>query len=508
MKKKFTFGLVKDKNMVDIINSYDIGNGHSGIEYLYVQFHRQCAIFVKEEIEYCLMNYAKDYILEFGRYRGKTIEDIEKMDSTYVSDYLAKAKNPFIKWLVEYYLIFKKKRFYMINKKINMLPAADMRIILHSLDAFVKEKDKIKGYDKCPFCGATSEYGIWPVQFFYGRDNDYFFKCRACGDIQELIPFMIKETKLSYSKVIDTIAKMLNIYIGYWDIKDIVLPEEEIHEDTIILERKQLAPIDLGNFGFEGKMHPNLKCVYGLSDWDREKYDIQYAGRNCKDKILKNRICFLVKHNDSVVGVVGLNSMDEDMFEKSHDTEDYYKAYLFNKGFKKSYTLFNLDEALKTKFCNNLYICENPLEVIELEKDLFGTGKAVVGAMGEILSKAQLNLIFDAYRYKRMSLNVHLCIRDKKDINMAKINARALKELGFKNIYISPLKNTGKSLSIDYDNQQYFDEDIKKKIIILHDLDKNENIQLEGLEQEADREEKGFLDELNELENMSDIFRT
>ena len=78
--KSFSFGKVNGMDMLEIMNMEIIHANFSGLQYLWGQYKRSTNNLVKEEIAECFKTYAGDYIIRFGKHKGLTLKQIDKIN--------------------------------------------------------------------------------------------------------------------------------------------------------------------------------------------------------------------------------------------------------------------------------------------------------------------------------------------------------------------------------------------------------------------------------------------
>lgn len=503
--KQFKYGIIKGMNMIDVLNAENLlAKGYTGINYLFIQLDRADNQKVIDEIENCLMTLSPNYMVRFGKYQGETLQEIYAKDSQYVRNFLYKSKNTFIKRITKYFLegalgeetteiyeTLEHKRVLKLNQIINQFNAADMRLVLNLLGPvrYIHTEDgKVttsSTFDGCPFCHEKSKAGEWWVRFYKSYNGNHIIVCHHCKKKREFISFLAEQRGVSRKDILYEIAGRFEVDIKNIDISDVKIEEKrESNNDEIALEKLTLEEININEFGFEdGVMHPVFFKEFGLTKSDMKKYDIKYGGKKCNDITLKERICFPVKdENNRIVGIVGISSRLE------REEQDIYKREcMVNKGFMKSHALYNLNEANDIHEVKELYICQQLHHMIRLKNKLNGYNRAFVSMMGQVLTKGQLYLLYKRFSDERQRLKIYLCIGDADDKEYAQINARYLNQLGFHDVDIMVV--------LDIEKVEIFDEafdlvvDIEpckqidnKKKIVLHDLDSDEYIEIEGLE--------------------------
>ncbi|WP_129600786.1 hypothetical protein [Anaerophilus nitritogenes] len=502
--KQFKYGIVKGMNMIDVINAENLlAKGYPGINYLFIQLDRADNQKVIDEIENCLMTLSPNYIVGVGKYQGETLQEIYAKDSQYVRNFLYESKNTFIKRITKYFLegalgeetteiyeMLEHKRVLKLNQIINQLNAADMRLALNLLGP-TRSIDKADGkiistgtFEGCPFCGKKSPAGEWWVRFYKAYNGNHIIVCHHCKKKREFISFLAEQRGVSRKTILYEIARLFEVDIKNIDISDVEIEEKrESNNAEIVLEKLKLEEINIDEFGFEdGVMHPVFFKEFGLTKSDMKKYDIKYCGNKCKNIILKERICFPIKDlNNKIVGIVGISSRAE------HDKQDNYKREcMVNRGFMKSYALYNLNETNDIHEVKELYICQYPHQMIRLKNKLDRDNRAFVAMMGQVLSKGQLYLLYKRFSDESQRLKVYLCIGDADEKEYSEINARYLNQLGFYYIDIMTV--------LDMDKIELFDEAVNlivsiepckqiynKKKIVVHDLDGDEYIDLKNV---------------------------
>jgi DNA primase len=504
--EQFQYGLVKGMNMIDVLNAENLlEQGYPGINYLFIQFERVDNQKIIDEIENCLMTVSPYYIIRFGKHQGKTLEEIYTKDSHYVRNVLNKSKNTFIKRITEYFLqgasvtletteiyeVLEHKRVFKLNQIVNQFNAADMRLVLNLLGP-IRRRNKVDGkiistgtFEGCPFCEKKSPAGEWWVRFYKAYNGNHIIVCHHCKKKREFISFLAEQRGVSRKTILYEIARLFEIDIKNIDISDVEIEEKrESNNAEIVLEKLNLEEINIDEFGFEDDvMHPVFFEEFGLTWSDMNKYDVKYGGKKCNDITLKERVCFPVKDLDNrVVGVVGVGSRLE------KDEQDIYKReYMVNKGFMKSHVLYNLNVANNIDECKELYICQQPHQMIRLKNKLDRDNRAFVAMMGQVLSKGQLYLLYKRFSDESQRLKVYLCIGDVDEKEPSETNARYLNQLGFYDVDIMAVLDIEKveifdeafDLVVDIEPCKQIDD---KKKIVLHDLDSDEYIEIEGLE--------------------------
>lgn len=463
--KKFSFGKVKGIEMKEILNTECLYADFSGAKYLYNQLGRTSYPLVKQEIEVCLKTHAKDYIIRFGKYKSKTIEQVDKVDPYYVQEYLLKKGNEEVKVIVDYYLKYNRKsngigyndiqqaEYNKIGKLVDEINNKSERDIIMILNVMGFNYIEKKGFLKCPHCGFQKK-GRWPAYLKKGNGKSYFIGCEKCGNKKDIIVFVKEYFNLSYQEAVKKIAGLLRINEDDIDINNIAgrefIPKED---DEIVIQSCTLKEIDLDPFGLvKGVMHPYFfKRGFNLSD--AEALGVGYAGKKCTNTF-KNRICFTVRDIDGrPVGVIGRaceeeNEYYENAIKKFNISKDFdkekqleiaknkkndYAKYIVLVGFNKSYVLYNMDKVSKLSK-DRLFICEGPIDVLKMVTK-HGYQKTVA-MMGRDLGIGQLYVLYNHYKDVRDKVKIYLFVdNDKAGLDAFETNVEKLQELGFTQIY-------------------------------------------------------------------------
>ncbi|SHH87558.1 DNA primase, partial [Caloranaerobacter azorensis DSM 13643] len=528
MCRKFTFGLVKGRDMLEVLNSANIYENISGLDYLFWQYNNNCNSKIKNEIEYCFKTYAADYIIRFGKkYKNKTLAEIDFEDSYYVENFLhKKAEEINIRKIVDYYLkygrldrgnlynkheIMQYKKLYVLTNEINKQNSHEIAIALYSL---YKQKFGVNLFEKCPNC-RNAVNKRWQGIIKRDNKNNMYIECKNCGFNIGIITFIEKQMHLERKEAVYKLAQELKIdlnSIAQDKLNCVEIPNKMCsYNNALILQKKELKEISLKEFGLED-------CNYftsffkreNLEKRDIEEFNIKYAGKNSKN-YLKRRVCFPVKdENGRVVGMICKNAITKKVHyyeqikklqlseelsyedkQKIIDQKVPYVEYVTNEGFDKSFALYNLDKAVKSVE-NELFICKMPDDVIRLANEL---GKSnVVGIMQEEISKGQLYLLYKHFKDLRGKMKIYLCYKENSEEEIKRLmnNARKLQELGFKKIYKMMLVETSifAVLEFAYLRSKKIEIECEKKELVVEDLDLGEIKSIESknyyIEEEPD----------------------
>lgn len=539
MSKTFTFGIVRKMDMVEVLNANNIYQGIKGLDYLFWMLDNSVTDTIKEEIEFCLKNYAGEYIVSFSKkYRGKTIKEIDNIDPYYLEEFLNhKDREPSIQRIAEYYLKYCRtegssislkgdayRKIAYLTHQINKNSSHDIAIAVYSV---FKDILNINIFEQCPSCGLAKN-NRWQGIIKRDKENNPYLECKGCGYNIEIMSFLCHYLQMSKKEVVYKIAQYLGVDT---DVKDLdetdILDIKETTDkkgDCIFLQYKEMKPTDLGTLGLEkckatAKFFKDAK----LSNYYIERFQLMYAGDNADD-YLRGRVCFPVKdENGQVIGVMGKNVISKEQHYKNElakrkfiegvtyeqklqviDRTTPYTEYKTNIGFNKSFALYNIDKAAKSNL-NRLFIWNSPDEVISMVKE-FNHEKAV-SIMQDVLSKGQLYLLYKHFKDERGKLKIYLPLKDGEpnSSEYVKENAMKLAEIGFKHIYIFHIEDYKSSFLLEflYSKVNRVDiTDISKKEIWLENLGTEEKILLEdknyAIIEEKQKRYKGFLEDLLE----------
>ncbi|MGL4731532.1 MAG: toprim domain-containing protein [Clostridium sp.] len=508
--KKFSFGKVKDIQMKEILNTECLYADFSGVKYLYNQLGRTSYPLIKQEIEMCFKTYAKDYIIRFGKYKGKTIEQVDKIDPFYIQEYLLKKGNEEVKVIVDYYLQHNRKskgiaynqiqqnEYNKIGKLVDEINNKSERDIIMILNVMGFNYIEKKGFIKCPHCGFQKK-GRWPAYLKKGNGKSYFIGCEKCGNKKDIIVFVKEYYNLSYKEAVKKTAGLLGINENDIDINNIASREFMLKaNDEIVIQSCSLEEIDLEPFGLvKGVMHPYF-FKRGFNLRDAEKLEVGYSGKNCTNEF-KNRICFTIRDiNGNNVGVVGRNCEEENEFydrmirkhniNKNLGKEEQlnivlkkynYIKYKVLKGFNKSYVLYNMDRVSKLSK-DIIFVCEGTVDVLKMVTK--HNYQKTVGMLGKDLGQGQLYVLYNHYKEVRDKVKIYLFVdNDKAGLDAFETNVKKLQELGFTQIYkmvLDGVKDAGGATKAQVDEAyrkaQLVPVKYKKKNVVLENTDTGE----------------------------------
>ncbi|MFL0270116.1 toprim domain-containing protein [Candidatus Clostridium radicumherbarum] len=514
--KKFSFGIVKGIEMGEVLNNRCLYSGYSGLKYLYNQLQRTSYPLVKEEIEECMSIYAKDYIITFGKYNGRTLEDIYKADRCYIEEYLLKNAGEEVKLIINQYLSnnraskdlgyndFQQNAYKKVAKLIEEINDRSSREIILALNMMGFDYKENKGFTECPYCGYNKK-GRWPSYLKKREGQTYYIGCEKCDNDKNIITFVQEQYNLTYPEAVKKLAALLGISTDISSDEVVIKDFKPKTEDEIKIQCCCLDEVDLEPFGFaNGVMHPYFfHRGYDLQDADIFK--IGFAGRKCTNNF-KNRVCFTIRDMDGrCVGVIGRSVESEQEFydkiiEKSRISKDLpydkqldvvkkkyeYKKYIFTKGFKKSFTLYNFDKVSKMEK-DKIFICEGTLDVVSMA-DEYGF-RQTVGMMGKELGLGQLYQLYKHYKDIRDKVEIYLFIdNDNAGRQGMETNIKHLQELGFTQLYKMVLKNGNDAADSCYQQVKdaYSEAELipikyNKKKIVLENVDSNECTILEEI---------------------------
>lgn len=514
--KKFKFGKVKGKAMIEVLNMEKIHGNFNGLQYLVGMKKITSNKWIKEEIEDCFKTYAKDYKIMFGMYKELSLEKIDYENSSYVENYLGNNDSEEIKEIVSYYIKYCRNKnrksynsyqeqaysqFNQLRKMINERNRQeDIKSVLHSIGYDMKKK----ALKSCPWHCEKKNSKYEHSYLLYGDDGSWLIYCCKCNTGQNFIKFVGQKLNLSENEAISYIANHMGISTGINTINpDTTNIKKEIQErnNSVELIQKELSEIDLKDFGFKEGVYPPYFYKRGFTIDNAKQLDIHFAGKYCNNQF-KNRICFLVKDlKNRVVGAVGRTIYSEEEFYKWHINKNnidsslsYHKkvSILREKGIKyKKY--YNKIESRFTLYnANNLeqdakevFICEGPFDVVAMVcKHGYNN---TVGMFGKNLKNGQLFQLYSLYKDKRDSLEIHLFVdNDGPGLKAFEDNVRKLQELGFTKInkmILSRGKDAAEATKYEVD-EAYCSAEIQsvrynKKKIVLLDIDEDQRLLLE-----------------------------
>lgn len=509
MNDMFSFGKVKDKRMLDILNMPRINGSFSGLQYLVGMHEMTTHKYIKEEIEECLKKYSGDYVLKFGKYSNKTIKEINNIDSQYIKSYLIKNDNKEIRMLVQYYIKFNstsetkvynkyqeeayKRNAYLIEE-INSRSIEEIKNVIRSMGFDINDDNY---FLHCPFeCENKVSY-FEHAKLIEGKNGTYLVYCYKCDKSKNFIEFVQEKMNFTKPKAIKWIAGILAIIIIEDDFKINIDKNKDLikHSQEIELDKRQLEEITLEEYGFVKGVYPTYFYNRGFKPDDAEIMEVYFAGKNCRNNF-RNRICFVVKDIDQrIVGVVGRNKYSEQEFYNywikrneidltiSRDDQiqqvkkygNVYKKYYNNEGFKKGIVLYG--ENTLTSNEENVIIVEGPFDVMGMK--VHHGYKNTVAMMGKVLSSGQLYKLYSLYKDRRYSVKVYLFIdNDEAGLNAFEKNVQLLQEVGFTNVYkiiLQDAKDAAEATKIQVDdayrNSQLQTIRYKKKRIVINDID-------------------------------------
>lgn len=477
MKNTFSFGKVKGMQMEEVLNMQKIHASFSGLQYLWGMHKKTQQEFIRKEIETCFKVYAKDYVIQFGQYKGMNLFDIDYENEGYVVNYLAKNRSEEISGIVNYYLQYcrnKNRKQYnscqehvykvyaQLREEINNINRkGDIIKVLEDMGLVVKnENAKYTPLIRCPF---GCEKKISPYQhayLLYGNQGSWMISCCKCNHRTNFIKFVAEQKGISDIEAINYITSIIGIKSNRvhlcQDINDIQNKIEKRQEE-VQLVTKRLPEINLEEFGFRKRVYPPYYYKRGFTNEDGEKMGVYYAGKYCTNGF-KSRICFTVRDLDNrIVGVVGRSQFTENEYYdnqiKYHNMDmslskdeqievlktmkrGYIKYY--NK-LESSYVLYNCN-LLANKKVDEIFICEGPFDVMKMV--CHHEYENTVGMFGKDLKSGQLYQLYQLFKDNRENLKIHLFVdNDEAGIKAFEENVKKLQELGFKNIYKMILKN-------------------------------------------------------------------
>lgn len=512
--KKFSFGIVKGIEMREVLNNKRIYGNFSGLKYLYNQLQRTSYPLIKKEIEECVNLYAKNYVITFGKYKDKTVEEIDTVDRLYLKQYLAENAAEEVKFIIDQYYkssnsdnssaynAFQENEYKKVAKLTEEIHAKSEREIIIVLNMLGLNYKDNKGFIKCPFCGYQKK-GRWPSYLKKGKEQTYYIGCEKCGCEKNIIMFVKEEFNITYPQAVKKLSGLLGIMEDV-SVDDLVIREfKPKNDDEIKIQYCNLAEVDLEPFGFvKGALHPYF-YHRGFNKTDAKEFGISFSGKYCTNNF-KGRICFTIRDTDGrCVGVIGRSVENEKefydrMIKKLNISKDFsydkqlgivmdkyeYKKYMFTNGFKKSFTLYNIDKAIKTEK-NELFICEGTTDVVTMVNK-YGYAPTV-GMMGKELGLGQLYQLYTHYKDVRDTVKIYLFIdNDAAGLQGMETNIKYLQELGFTKLYKMVLNHGNDAADSCYQQVKdaYNDAELipikyKKKKIILEDVDINTSVILE-----------------------------
>ncbi|MBH1941085.1 toprim domain-containing protein [Mobilitalea sibirica] len=477
MKNIFSFGKVKGMQMEEVLNMPKIHSSFTGLQYLWGMHKMTQNEFIKKEIETCFRIYAKDYIIQFGQYKGMSLFDIDYENEGYVVNYLAKNQSEEIAGIVNYYLQYcrnKNRKQYnsyqehvykvyaQLREEINNINRkGDIIKVLEDMGLRVKnENGKYTPLIRCPFGCEKKVSPYKHAYLLYGKQGSWVINCCRCNHGTNFIKFVAEQKGIGEIEAINYITSIMGINSSSINLtKDIndIQNKIEKRQEEVQLVTKGLPEVDLEEFGFRKGIYPPYYYNRGFTNEDGEKMGVYYAGKYCKNGF-KSRICFTVTDLENrVVGVVGRSQFTENEYYnnqiKYHNIDmslsrdeqievlkamkrGYIKYY--NK-LESSYVLYNCN-SLVNKKVDEIFICEGPFDVMKMV--CHHGYENTVGMFGKDLKSGQLYQLYKLFKDNRENLKIHLFVdNDEAGIKAFEGNVKKLQELGFKNIYKMILKN-------------------------------------------------------------------
>jgi 5S rRNA maturation endonuclease (ribonuclease M5) len=464
--KSFSFGKVKGMDMLEIMNMEIIHANFSGLQYLWGQYKRSTNNLVKEEIAECFKTYAGDYIIRFGKHKGLTLKQIDKINRSYIENYLTHNDNEEIRVVVKTYLKYhpeKEKDVYNnyqqktyayyneLKQKINDSSQSYIEYVIGTM-GYIIENGK---FEHCPWeCDMHSKRYQHAI-LKKGTDDSYFVGCFKCGERKNFIKFVCEKKGYRFIEALEWISGVLGITVtNPPEINAEEIKKEFINiDEEIMLEKRILPEISLKGFGFNKGVYPPTFFERGFTVKDAEEMEVYFAGRDCTNDF-KNRICFLVRDlEDRLVGVVGRNKYSEeehyDYWAKRLGLEDTmsreeqikeienqnckYKKYYNFEGFKSGCTLYNANRLVNSSK-EEVFIVEGPFDVMKMV--LKHGYKNTVGMFGYSISRGQLYQLYELCKDARDKIKIYLLIdNDEAGLKSFENNVKSLQELGFRYIY-------------------------------------------------------------------------
>lgn len=479
MENKFSFGKVKGELMEDVLNRNIIHSTFSGLQYLWGMKNKTAHAYIKEEIEACFKTYSKDYIIQFGKYKGLTLSDIDDANPSYIEKYLLKNESEEISGIVNYYMKFcrnQKRNVYDERQQLSYKCTAEkikkindsnrkheIIRVLEDMGYSVKNKNsKYSPLQCCPF-GCESKVGNYEHAYLtYGKDLSWLIYCCKCSQGRNFIKFVAENKNMNEIDAVNYISDIMGISINenllFFKSSEVKDPEVDRKVQAELLT-KRLPEMDISEFGFDKKVYPPYFYSRGFNKDDGEKAEVYYAGKDCKNGF-KTRICFIVRDLENrIVGVVGRSQFGEEEYydnniryfniDKSLNREKQIeilkgmnKRYVkyFNK-LESRYVLYNAN-ALVNRELSEIFICEGPFDVMKMvcKHDY----KNTVGMFGKDLKNGQLYQLYQLCKDKIDNVKIYMFVdNDDAGIKSFEKNVEKLQEIGFEKVY-KMILNDGK----------------------------------------------------------------
>ena len=504
---KFTFGKVKGMDMVKVMNMETIHANFSGLQYLWGQYKRSSSEKVKKEIAECFRTYAGDYILRFGKYKGLTLKQIDKIDRSYLENYLTHNDNEEIRIVVKTYLKYHSKKvsreyntyqqkayayYNELKQRINDSRQSSIEQIIRVLGYTIKNGK----FEHCPWGCDIYSRKYRHAFLRKGIDDSYFIGCYKCGERRNFIKFICEKRGYDFIEALEWISGVLGITVLNIPHKNAAEIKKEFinAEDEILLEKRTLPEVSLEGFGFNKGVYPPAFFKRGFTVEDAEEMEVYFAGRDCTNGF-RNRICFLIRDLEGrLVGVVGRNkyseeeyydywakrlrlkdmSKEEQIIEVENQNYKYIKYYN-SQGFRSRCILYNANRLVNSDK-EEVFIAEGVFDVMKMVK--YGY-KNAIGMFGHSLSRGQLYQLYQLYKDVMARIKVYLIVdNDEAGLRGFENNIKSLQELGFKNIYkmvIDGVKDAGeatkKQIDKAYKIAQLQAIRYNKKKIVIKDYD-------------------------------------
>lgn len=464
--KIFSFGKVKGKDMLEVMNMETIHANYSGLQYLWGQYKRSTNTSVKKEIAECFRVYAGDYIIQFGKYKGLMLKQIDERNRSYLENFLILNDKEEIREIVKIYLKYhmKKKKeeeyndyqqktyaFYSkMQQEINDSNQIDIEYLIRTMGYGVKNGK----FEHCPWgCDEHSkmyEHAIVKK----GVDGTYFVNCFRCETRKNLINFVVEKKGLCYKQALEWVSGVLGITVSNVpSISSKEIKKEYIKiDEEIILEKQILPEVSLEGFGFNAGVYPTMLYERGFTAEDAQEMEVYFAGRDCTNKF-RNRICFLVRDTDGrLVGVVGRSKYSEEEYynywakrlklgdiksrkEQITEIENLncqYKKYYNVAGFKAGCTLYNANRLVHNSK-KEIFVTEGPFDVMKMVKHGY---RNTVAMFGSSLSKGQILQMYLLYQDVTEDIKIYLVVdNDEAGLKGFENNVKSLQELGFRHIF-------------------------------------------------------------------------
>lgn len=466
-EKKFSFGKFKGMRMVEVLNCDDIGNGNSGIKYLWGMAKITNHEFIKIEIEECFKMFAGDYILRFGKYTGMKIKDIYRENRAYIENYLLKNNNEEIAGIAKSFISFSEKgkasgynniqedyfkRNRVLIDEINTKGPDEIERVLKTLGHDIRHKNT----EHCPWDCDKGRNGFQHGYFKKGDDGTYLVGCIKCGKHENLINYVSQKNGLKFADSIIWIANILGINTGCIDTSfinlDMVKEKLQKKTDEMVIEKRMQQEINLDGYGFNIGIYPPYFKQRGFTPQDGSEMEVYFAGRDCTNAF-RNRICFLIRDEENrLVGVIGRNKIEkgehydywinrlklsnlnrDDAIAEANRQGNSYKKYYFTQGFNAGSILYNFNKVAKNN-TTEIFVVEGPFDVMKmvLKHGFVNT----VAMFGHSLSTGQLYQLYASYYEIRSKVRINLFVdNDEVGKRFFEENVRKLQELGFKNVY-------------------------------------------------------------------------